>query len=131
VEYGFLDQAKKSRNEMLRRGLAPVVDYEIVNGERRPKYSTLFCPAGFEFFEQEQEEIVKRPGPQSKGIIESEYLQFYIPKTQITGIYKNQSSGDLIMSHPDLNKQTSDENVMLEVWCKIFHVRELSTNINI
>jgi len=101
-------------------------DFDLVNG----KYSTLFCPAGFEFFEPEHEEIIKKPN-NNKGLIESEYLQFYIPKTQITGIYKNQSNGDMIMSHPDMVKNSQDENVMLEVWCKIFHVRELATNINI
>jgi len=106
---------------MSRMGLAPMIDYE-------GKYSTLFCPAGFEFYEPE-ENIVKNSINQ-KGLLESEYLQFYIPKTQITGIYKNQSNGDLIMAHPEINTQ-SDENVMLEVWCKVFHVRELSTNINI
>jgi len=128
AEYGFLNQAMKSRSDMERKGLAPLGgDFERLVGKN--KYSTLFCPAGFEFFEHD--EILKTPATPKK-ILDSEYLQFYIPKQQVTGIYKNKTNGDFIMSQHDLNSASaSDENVMLEVWCKIFHIRELSANINL
>jgi len=125
VEYGFLNQAMKSRVEM-RKSLATLGEYDHTSNNKS-KFSTLFCPAGFEFFDSENEELVKPSGLESK-ILDSEYLQFYIPKRQVTGMYKNKTTNDLIIS-PEAN--LADENTILEVWCKVFHVRELSATINL
>jgi len=125
VEYGFLNQAMKSRAEM-KKGLATLGEYDNTYNNKS-KFSTLFCPAGFEFFDSENEELVKPSGLESK-ILDSEYLQFYIPKRQVTGMYKNKTTNDLIIS-PEAN--LADENTILEVWCKVFHVRELSATINL
>jgi hypothetical protein len=129
VEYGFLNQAKKSRSEMERKGLATLSEYNSPTTPRKNKFSTLFCPAGFEFFDTENDDLIKKPSIlDSQKVLDTEYLQFYIPKRQVTGIYKNKTSNELIIS-PEVN--TADENVMLEVWCKVFHVRELSATLNL
>jgi len=53
MEYGtgFLDYSKASRIEMMSKSLAPLMEYDVINGERSKKFSTLFCPAGFEFYD--------------------------------------------------------------------------------
>jgi len=132
VEYGFLNQALKSRSEIIRKGLAPIVP-EFDNPAKSNKFSTLFCPAGFQFFDSETDELKKSSNnmgqQQQEKVLDSEYLQFYIPKRQVTAIYKNHSSNELVIS-PEVNN-LADENTIVEVWCKVFHVRELSATIDI
>jgi hypothetical protein len=135
VEYGFLNQALKSRSDIIRKGLAPIIG-EFDGPAKTNKFSTLFCPAGFQFFDSENDDIMKKSsgnmGPQQQQqqkVLDTEYLQFYIPKRQVTAIYKNHSSNELVIS-PEVNS-LADENTIVEVWCKVFHVRELSATINL
>jgi len=133
VEYRhFLDHAIKSRVEMEKKGkaLAPIT-FEKQNS-RKSKFSTLFCPTSFEFFDPSDDgnkgSLKGFSGDVNNGL-ETEYIQFYIPKRQITGVFREKTTNDFILSSNADEINGADDSTILEVWCKVFQVRELASNI--
>jgi len=91
--------------------------------------STLFCPSGLEFYEKDDKRIHMEGVEVDSRIMDlekAEYLQLLVPrhslarydvKNNISGLY-----GVPIQQHED------NENSMLEIWCKVFLVRELNSS---
>lgn len=135
VEYkSFLNHSVKARAE-LESGLLVPIGAESMSSKSKDKFSTLFCPAGFQFFDTEEVDIMKkgnlRAGSEtgemkpSNNVLDTDYIQFYIPRKQVTGVYKDHKTSDLILAP----NNTLEDNVILEVWCKVFQVRELASNM--
>jgi len=61
----------------------------------------------------------------SSYIGKSQYLQLFVPRSSL-GQY-NIEGGDSRFNSPSFN-ENGDESSILELWCKVFFVRELSSN---
>lgn len=97
--------------------------------------STLFCHNGMEFFEN-QDHTIPLDGEKSKiemnelylngslDLEKADFLQLIVPRKSVTRLnIKNNISGVYEVPEP-----SSDEtNSVLEVWCKVFYVRELGS----
>jgi len=152
VEYkSFVNHSIQARNE-LERGVLVPIGGEKTFSNSKTKFSTLFCPAGFQFFDAEDDVMKKgnlRAGSElptinlnsnshvfnhsevksNNNVLDTEYIQFYIPRKQVTGVYRDKVTSDLIVAPNSKEINTVDDNVILEVWCKVFQVRELASNM--
>lgn len=136
VEYkSFVNYSIQARNE-LERGVLVPIGGEKTFSNSKTKFSTLFCPAGFQFFDAEDDVMKKgnlRAGSDevksNNNVLDTEYIQFYIPRKQVTGVYRDKVTSDLIVAPNSKEINTVDDNVILEVWCKVFQVRELASNM--
>ena len=57
VEYGLISHALKSREEIASKNALTTIEYN--NSNKKNKFSTLFCPAGFEFFDIDDDKNIR------------------------------------------------------------------------
>lgn len=57
---------------------------------------------------------------------DAEWLQLFIPKNNVS-VARMRDQGDLIISPS--HEEQSDDNAILEIWCKVFYVREVPSNV--
>ena len=57
---------------------------------------------------------------------DAEWLQLFIPKNNVS-LASLKGHSDVIISSPEDGQ--NDDNAILEIWCKVFYVRELPSNI--
>jgi len=110
----------------------PIVSQTL--GEN-PNTSTLFCHKGMEFFEAEENDIqLNEDGSSGIGygqlnlntsldLEKADYLQLLVPRHSISRYDVN---GNLSGLYGIPDPTNGDPNAVLEVWCKVFYVRELS-----
>jgi hypothetical protein len=56
-------------------------------------------------------------------IKDSEYIQFLLPKSSLHLAYLNENHSEF--HAPAISE--NDDGTLLEVWCKVFYVRELAS----
>jgi len=135
----FINYTIQARADLEGGVLVPIGSEQIIPSSK-DKFSTLFCPAGFQFFDTE-DDIMKKgnlrssTGPElgelspAPKFLDTDYIQFYIPKKHITGVFRDKMTSDLIIAPSNKEINTVDDNMILEVWCKVFQIRELASNI--
>jgi len=99
--------------------------------KNKNKTSTLFCPSGFEFYRESpktemQDESLPNTLTRRKtlDLDKAEYVQLLLPKYSIGKV-------DMIDSSNGTNnlpayQKFDEDGSLIEVWCKIFAVRDLS-----
>ncbi len=94
------------------------------------KTSTLFCPSGMEFFDGEDNVAINMTEDGrlitngTSNLESAEFLQLLVPRSTLTRYnVKNNLSGVYGGVSFDNEK---DDNSMLEIWCKVFMIRELN-----
>jgi len=90
--------------------------------------STLFCPSGLEFFDGQDNQSIHL-GPDGKiytnatsNLENAEYLQLLVPRSTLARYNVNNNLSGMY-GIPFENE--AENNSMLEVWCKVFMIREL------
>lgn len=105
------------------------------------KSSTLFCPTGFEFFknrintEGENTNEINffntANGPiglsrsKTLDLEKAEYVQLILPKQSISRLSVSEYSSEL-NNIPAYSEKSEEENTLIEVWCKIFAIRDVA-----
>jgi len=103
--------------------------------KNKNKTSTLFCPSGFEFFRNSpkadiQEEINNHPSysntltkRKTLDVEKAEYVQLLLPKYSIGQVnMMDNSNGTNLPTYQKFDEESS----LVEVWCKIFAIRDLA-----
>jgi len=97
-------------------------EFSLIEG----KSSTLFCPSGFEIVTAEEKQEIDNQGTIYVPNIETaQYLQLILPRHSIQLSFKNENGSDY--TGPAVNED--GDGTLLELWCKVFYVRELASNI--
>jgi hypothetical protein len=105
------------------------------------KTSTIFCPNSFEFINdhfqvdmgktrdnsQTTNQNLATADEGSVGLDKADYVQLFIPRRSLNQISLTQNSSDLSFRPPSIY-EPEQENALLEVWCKVFAVREITAS---
>jgi len=112
----FLQQENGAKNNL------PVLDMR--NNWARDG-STLFMHNGVELFDEEQKKGSLDEEPRKGNVEKSEFIQLFVPKNSL----KRFNLWDLKNRYTQvIQNENSDDNSIVELWCKVFLVRELSSN---
>jgi hypothetical protein len=130
IETGIVDYMTFNREflakEIETSNNLPILDFR---SEMRSNTTTLFCPKGLELIDEEEEQKVDMQDENNKArssnIGKSQYLQLFVPRSSL-GQY-NLGRAESQFNSPTYN-ENGDESSILELWCKVFFVRELSSN---
>jgi hypothetical protein len=102
----------------------PILD--LRQGGLRHDTSSLLCPYGIQMFdgeEQKQENDMEDENEARFGKLgSSKFLQLWIPKRSLNKI-------DLKDMTQELPDDSQNDNSILELWCNVYFVRELSANM--
>lgn len=91
---------------------------------REPRVTTIFSPSSFEFKDQEEKQRdLDIYGAPTSQIMDSQYIQFLMPKNSLHLAYLNENHSEF---HSPVVSE-ADDGTMYEVWCKVFYVRELNS----
>jgi hypothetical protein len=89
--------------------------------------STLFCPSGYELFNSEHNDLKDRGlRKRTLDLEKADYIQLFVPSKMAR--YNIRNSTEDLHDLPLLTEE-GDENSMLEIWCKVFLIRELTSTI--
>ena len=58
IQYGLIGHALKSRDEIASKSAIVAIEYDKSHQAKKNKFSTLFCPACFEFFDIDDKNII-------------------------------------------------------------------------
>jgi hypothetical protein len=123
VDLGFY------KNKFLPKASQSVQNIQMIEefSEKEGKSSTLFCPSGFEIVTAEEKQEIDNEGTIYVPNIEAaQYLQLILPKNSIRLAIRNENGSDF--SAPVIANEEGD-GALLELWCKVYYVRELASNI--
>jgi len=91
--------------------------------------STLFCPSGLEFFDGQDNQSIHL-GPDGKlftnatsNLENAEYLQLLVPRSTLARYNVNNNLSGM---YGIPFESEGEDNSMLEIWCKVFMIKELS-----
>lgn len=114
----------------------PVIDDTV---EDQTVTSTLFCPSAIEFDQTQNRTlgfpnsrvgerlVVDNPNGMTTrrdlNLEKAEYLQLFVPKSRVASVDVRNPT----YSYDTLVPTDDNDNSMLEIWCKVFFVRELNS----